>query len=229
VKLEVKFENVCLGLVTAAALVLLYEGALFLRAARLDFAPVSDTLKKTNALLDETTRTEQSVFSTTAAFSAQLASQSADWQKSQLQVYKTITDTKEILVRTDKSLNDVLVPRLRDALDASTALQTTAARNLTETTTKIDETIESLQPIIANSIQATAAAAAAMSDPAIHGSLDHFDAAAGNLEGMSADGKRITADAAAFVHRELAPARGIKNTIKAGLDWAYKIRLVVVP
>lgn len=50
-----------------------------------------------------------------------------------------------------------------------------------------------------------------------------------NLSKMSADGAAMTGDARVFVHRELAPARGAKNTIKAGLDWAYKIRQLIVP
>ena len=222
-----KFENVCLGLVTAAAVVLLYEGALFLRAARLDLAPVADMIKKTNALLDQTTRAEQTVFDATAAFSAQLEKQSADWQKSQIQFYKTITDMKEIIVDTNDSLNHKLVPRLSDALDASTALEISAARNLTDTTIKIDDTIDALRLMIDNGIRATAAAATAMADPAIHESLDHLDAGAGNLEGMSADGKKMTADAASYVHRMTTPARGTWNTVKYLLGLTWEVRGVI--
>ena len=150
--------------------------------------------------------------------------QRAYWQKTSLETYKTMASLRLTIVRADHSLNDILVPnlgtlvpKLGASIDAATALETSAARNLTATSAKVDETIDSLRPVIANSIQATAAASAAMADPAIHESLDHMDAAAGNLEGMSADGKKITADAAAFVHRETAPVKGTWNVIKAFL------------
>lgn len=213
-KFEWKIENVCLGIVTAAAVVLLFEGAMFLRAARLDLAPIADTLKKTNALIDQTATAEKNAIATAGQYSDQLARQSADWQKSQLQVYKSITDFKEILVRTDRSLNDVLVPRLAATLDASVTLQNSAAQNITATTGRIDSTIDALRPAIDNSINATAAAANAMADPAIHESLTHAAGASANFEGMSADGKKITGDTAAFIHRETAPVTGTWNLIK---------------
>jgi hypothetical protein len=213
-KFEWKIENVCLGIVTAAAVVLLYEGALFLRSARLDLAPIADTLKKTNSLLDQTATAEKNAIATAGQYSDQLARQASDWQKSQLQVYKAITDTKEILVRTDRSLNDVLVPRLAATLDASVTLQNTAAQNITATTARIDGTIDSLRPAIDNSIKATAAAADAMSDPGIHETMTFAAGSAANFQSMTADGAKITNDTAAFIHRETAPVRGTWNVLK---------------
>jgi hypothetical protein len=145
------------------------------------------------------------------------AEQRAYWAKTSLETYKTMASLRLTIVRTDRSINDVLVPRISASLDASTALQVSAMRNLTDTTAKIDDTIDDLKPMIDNGIRATAAAATAMGDPAIHETLTHVDGAAGNLDGMSADGKKITADVAAFTHRELAPVRGTWNLIKGVL------------
>ena len=143
--------------------------------------------------------------------------QRAYWQKTSLETYKTMASLRLTIVRIDESLNDVLVPRVAGSLDAATALETSAARNLTATTAKIDDTIDALRPMIDGGIAATAAASAAMeaagkqmSDPAIHETLSHVDGLAGNLDATSADIQ-------AFVHRETTPVRGTWNVIKAFL------------
>ena len=153
---------------------------------------------------------EQSLHDVTQGIIQQTATQAADLQKTQLQVYKAITDMKEIVVRTNKSLNDVLVPELSASLLASTALQTSAMRNLTETTTRIDATIDALQPGIDGMNKATAAAAIAMADPAIHETLTHVEGVSGNVDAT-------TGDIRAFVHRETSPVTGTWNVIKAFL------------
>jgi ABC-type transporter Mla subunit MlaD len=209
------FENICLGTVTAIAAVLLIEGALFLRSARLDIAPIAASTQRAidnaDSLLHQTGVTIEQINEATQKFSAAADQQTAYWQKTQLQVYKLITDTKEIMVRSDRSLNDVLVPRISASLDASTDLQVSAMRNLTDTTARIDDTIDALRPMIDNGIRATAAAATAMSDPAIHETLTHVDGVSGNLDTTSADIQ-------AFVHRETTPVRGTWNVVKKFLQ-----------
>jgi hypothetical protein len=209
------FEKICLGTITVCAATLLLEGSVFVHHQDQHTATLAagaaDTLNKTNALLSQTAQMEQTVFTTAGSYSAQLAQQSATLEKSQLQLYKTITDLKEIFVRTDRSLNDVLVPKLAASLDASTALETSATRNLTDTTVKIDDTIDALRPMIDGGIRATTAAAEAMSDPAIHETATHVDGVSANLEATSADIRD-------FVHRETTPVRGTWNVIKAFLQ-----------
>lgn len=170
---------------------------LFLRDLGLLTKHLDDTITATNRVIAKTEKVEDAVFTATSVFSAQVAGQQADWQKSQLQVYKTITDTKEILVRTDKSLNDVLVPRLARSLDASVVLQNTAAENMTGTAVRVDATLDALRPMIENGIRATSAAADTMSDPEIRESIKQFSAAAEN----SAIATREAAGAMSDVHR----------------------------
>jgi hypothetical protein len=201
------FEAFCAGIVTVAAAFLMIEGGLFFRELRIQVAPIA--VDADIALQNS----QDAIARATAAedrFSEAATEQAAYWQKTQLQVYKLITDAKEIMVRTDRSLNDVLVPRVAASLDASTGLEMSAMRNLTDTTAKIDDTIDALRPMIDNGIHATAAAATAMSDPAIHETLAHVDGAAGNLDAT-------TGDIHAFVHRETTPVRGTWTVIKAFL------------
>jgi hypothetical protein len=79
-----------------------------------------------------------------------------------------------------------------------------------ETLTNVDRQMENpaiaetLRQIQLTSVQATATSA-------------HFNSTAANLDAASLDFRN-------FVHRELSPARGVKNTIKAALDWAWRVR-----
>jgi hypothetical protein len=209
------FEAICAAIVTAAAAFLMIEGGLFLRELRIQVDPIAVhaqvAIQQANIDLSELFVVESSVYDATQKVSDAADQQSAYWQKTQLQVYKLITDTKEIMVRTDRSLNDILVPRISASLDASTALQVSAMRNLTDTTARIDDTIDALRPMIDNGIHATAAASAVMSDPVIHETLAHVDGAAGNVDAA-------TSDIAEFVHRETTPVRGTWNVVKKFLQ-----------
>jgi hypothetical protein len=153
--------------------------------------------------------------STQAALAA--AEQRAYWNKTSLETYKTMAALRLTIVRTDQSVNDVLVPRVSASLDASTALERTATESVADTTARLDATIDALRPAIANLVQTSAGASAAMeaagkdlSDPAIHETLAHVDGTAGNVDAASRD-------IAAFVHRETTPARGTWNVIKSFL------------
>jgi hypothetical protein len=200
-------ESICVSIVTIAAAFVMIEGGLLFRDARLQIAAIALDA-------DIAIQNAQGTFARASAAEDKLSNaadeQAAYWQKTQLQVYKLITDTKEIMVRTDRSLNDILVPKISASLDASTALQVSAMRNLTDTTARVDDTIDAFRPIIDNGIRATSAAATAMSDPAIHETLGHVDGAAGNLDAT-------TSDIHAFVHRETTPVRGTWNVIKTFL------------
>jgi hypothetical protein len=211
------FENICLGTVTAAAAVLLAEGALFVRQARIDADKITGQVM---GLALPTKNAEAQLASAAKTF-AQVGEHERDAFEQQQDYFSNLSLHTNLLLNeatiTLQTFNATVLPRVASSLDASRDLQMSAMRNLTDTSAKIDGTIEELQPLIDNGIRATSAAAAAMSDPAIHETLDHLDASAGNLEGMSADGKKMTADVAAFTHRELAPVRGTWHVIKSFL------------
>ena len=105
------FEAICAAIVTAAAAFLMIEGGLFLRDARSDLAPVAfhaqSALMQAENDLRGAALVEMKILESTQKFSDAADEQAAYWQKTQLQVYKLITDTKEIMVRTDRSLNNV--------------------------------------------------------------------------------------------------------------------------
>jgi len=211
------FEKICLGIVTACAATLILEGALLARELRIDADKISGQLV---GLALPTKNAEAQIASAAKTF-AQVGEHERDAFQQQQDYFRGLSQRTNALLDsanvTVELFNTSVLPRVSASLDATSALEASAMRNLTDTTAKIDDTIDALRPMIDGGIRATTAAASAMSDPAIHATLDHMDASAGNLEGMSADGKRMTADAAAFVHRELAPVRGTWHAIKAFL------------
>jgi len=138
-------------------------------------ADVDSMTAKFNLLLTtgNETLTEAKSASTQAALAA--AEQRAYWNKTSLETYKTMAALRLTIVRTDQSVNDVLVPRVSASLDASTALERTATESVTDTTARLDATIDALRPAIDASIAAMSAAARDLSDPAIHETLAHVD------------------------------------------------------
>jgi len=204
------FESICLGVVTACAAVLLIEGALFVREARVDVDKITGEAEGWN-------RGVWNVLGDTSAamkVAAQIGAKERNDFDAQQAYYKDLSQKSgtllDSLTTTVDSFNGTVLPRVAAALDGTTALETNASRDLTDTTIKIDGTIDDLRPIIDNGIKVTAAAAASMSDPAIHETLAHVDGVSGNLDATSADIR-------AFVHRETTPVRGTWNVIKAFL------------
>lgn len=204
------FEKICLGVVVAPAAVLLIEGALLLREARIDEDKITG---ETIGLALPTKNAEAQIASAAKTF-AQVGAQERDTFQEQQQYFRDLSTRSDALLdaatRTVNELNTSVLPRVTAALDGTTALETNAARDLTDTTIKIDDTIDALRPMIDGGIRATTAAAAALSDPSIHETEAHLDGVAGNLDATSGDVR-------AFVHRETAPVRGTWNIIKSFL------------
>jgi hypothetical protein len=163
---------------------------LFLNEARLLAKNLNHAVDDADRAIAKAETVEDSASAAAGQFTRQIAQQSADWQKAQLQVYKTITDTKQILVRTDRSLNDVLVPRAAASLDASVRLQNTAAEDL-------DRTMNELQPTFEHFAKTSAAAERAVSDPSIEMGLAEFSDAAAS----SATAAHEAAGAMTDVHK----------------------------
>jgi hypothetical protein len=216
-----KFEHVCLGGVTLCAMVLLWEVAMFARDARRD----QDSLfRNVNTLLvtANQTVTEARDASTQAKLAA--IEQRAYWQKTSLETYKTMASLRLAIVRTNGSVNDVLVPRLGAALDSTQNLSVTAAQQLEKTST-------ALQPILADLTHAAAGASTAMNDPAIHESLAHVDDASAHAALAAAQTEQIAGhlndasrDFAAYIHRITAPARGVYSFFREMLGLARDAR-----
>ena len=204
------FESICLGVVTACVAVLLIEGALFVREARVDVDKITGEAQGWNRgvwnVLGDTSAAMLTVAQIGAKERNDFDAQQA-YYKSLSQKSGTLLDS---LTTTVDSFNGTVLPRVAAALDGTIALETNASRDLTDTTIKIDDTIDDLRPIIDNGIKATAAAAVSMSDPAIHETLAHVDGVSGNLDATSADIRKI-ADAWA------APIKGTWNHLKAFL------------
>lgn len=152
-----------------------------------------------------------------AALAAQ--EQRAYWNKTSLETYKTMASLRLTITRADRSFNDVLVPKVAEALDSTTNLSNTAAVQLTHT-------MNELQPTFDSFAKAAAGAAETMNDPRIGEAIghlaetsDHAAGAAANTEQATAHLDGAAADVQTFIHRETTPARGAWNTVRAFWMW----------
>lgn len=225
------FEKLCMAVIVAPLSVLLIEGALFVRQARLDADKITGEAAGWNRGVWDV------LGNTSAAMKvvAQIGAKERNDFDAQQEYYKNLSNKSGVfldsLTTTVDDFHRTVLPRVADTLDSAAALETSAARNLTDTTIKIDNTIESLRPIIDNGIVATQAAAAAMSDPAIHETLTHVDEASAHAAIAADQAAQTTAhlndaarDFAAYVHRMTAPARGVWNAFKELLGLAAQAR-----
>lgn len=228
-------ESACLIVVTLCAGFLLFEGALFFREGR----------KKIDVVATSTQTTLAGINTAVGQISTAANSENSYFTKEEPAVTKSLADFKHFVGALDVSFNgglirgDVqpgLIPKLETTVDHATETVTNlgdAAKKFGDLAPKAGDAIERFSndshDTLISGQQTLLAATADMTDPAIEETFNRIAASAINLDGMSSDGKKMTTDAAAFVHRELAPVRGVKNTLKAGLDWAYKIRQVALP
>lgn len=216
-----RLEIFCLLLITTCLALLLIELALLARTARTSLVTLSKNLDALAVTANQTV-----VEARDASTQAKLAAteQRAYWQKTSLETYKTMASLRLTIVRTDRSVNDELVPRLALALDNTNKLAAAAAGDL-------QQTVDSLRPTLANLATASASAATAMSDPAIHETLAHVDEASAHAAITSAEAAQIAShlndaatDFAAYVHRLTAPARGVWTFAKELLGLAAQAR-----
>jgi hypothetical protein len=209
------FEKICLGAMTAFAGFVLIEVALFVREARID----ADKITGQMVGLALPTKNAEAAIASAALVFAQVGAHERDAFQQQQDYFRGLSTRTNTLLdsaaATVRLFNESVLPRVATALDGTTVLETNAARDLTDTAAKIDASIDSLtsgtREMIDGGIKATTAAAAAMSDPAIHEILAHVDGVAGNLDATSGD-------IHAFVHRETTPVRGTWNVIKSFLE-----------
>jgi ABC-type transporter Mla subunit MlaD len=204
------FEKICLGAATAGVFFLLIEAGLFLREERID----SDKITAQTVGLALPIKNALAQIASAAKTFAQVGAQERNAFQEQQNYFRGLTSRTNTLFDTANTtltvFNATVLPRVAAALDGTTTIETSAARDLMDTTIKIDGAIDALRPMIDGGIRATTAAAAAMSDPAIHETLAHVDGVAGNLDATSGDIRT-------FVHRETTPVRGTWNVIKSFL------------
>ena len=214
--------------VAIGILILCYELSLLARASRQDLASVTANLNTLIVTANQTALNlrDAAASARDASEQAKLAAieQRAYWAKTSLETYKTMAAVRLTIVRTDRSLNDVLVPKLSLTLDGTTELSRSAAANLART-------MDELQPTLQNMGRASAAAADTMADPAIRETLAHLeetskhaaDTADQTAQAM-ANVNATTRDVAAYVHRMTTPVRGTWSLVKELLGLAYQSR-----
>lgn len=215
------FESICLAGVTIAAMILLFELTHLVSDTRYNLNSLAVHLE-TLAVTANQTATQARDASEQAKLAAQ--EQRAYWQKTSLETYKTMASLRLTIVRTDGSLNDVLVPKLAATLDNTNHLSAAAAANL-------EKTMDELRPVLENLAQASAGAAATMNDPAIKETIQHVDETSARAAVTAAQTAQIAGhlndaarDFAAYVHRMTAPARGVWTFAKELLGLAAQAR-----
>jgi ABC-type transporter Mla subunit MlaD len=215
------FESICMGIITICVAILLIELSLLARDVRRDVDSLSATANQTVSQLRDAS--EQAKLAATAGAAA-ANEQRAYWQKTSLETYKTMASLRLTIVRTDRSINDEISPRLALALDNTNRLSSVAAE-------KLEKTMDQLQPVLGNLAQASAGAATAMNDPAIHETISHLDEtsaraalAAAQTEQIAGHLNDASRDFAAYVHRMTAPAKGIYSVLKTLLGLAAQAR-----
>jgi hypothetical protein len=191
--------------------------ALFLKAARAD---LDRTAADIHALVLPTEKAEANL-AALANTGAQVAQDEQRAFAAQQNYFSNLSARTGALLdsatETLQAVNRDVLPGVSD--DLSRSGQLIGHLSLTvdgvadaakETLTNVDRQMENpaiaetLRQIQLTSVQATATSA-------------HFASTAANLDAASLDFRT-------FVHRELSPARGVKNTIKAALDWAWRVR-----
>lgn len=130
--------------------------------------------------------------------------QTAYWNKSAAESAKTVRAVRQLIDRTDRSLNDKLIPNLdADANSVGTASQADLAQ-LSTTITSLNRVVQDLDTQV--------------NDPAIRASLDNTAASTAELRATMGDVHRATGDLAEAVHRETRPASWTVKTVGFAID-----------
>ena len=144
--------------------------------------------------------------------------------KTSLETYKTAAAARLVLVRTDKSLNDILVPRLARQLEDADILTEQAAQDL-------HATVMALQPTLENLARASQNAADTIADPEIKASLANLEETTKQSSVAMAHLADITAagdETARYYQKKLTTPEGFLKTLaNFVLDWGSKARLLL--
>lgn len=136
--------------------------------------------------------------------------QRAYWAKTSLETYKTMAAARLTIIRTDRTINDIIAPKLVANLDS--------VRDVTDTTgASINAVMDQIAPTLINVNRATASAAYTLSDPAIRDSIDNLAKVTDNIAGATADVHTETSLLVAKTRDALTPEAKWKTLVKAVL------------
>lgn len=187
-KLFIGVLTVCVALSTVLLAFVLLETRSLVRDARGAVVSLGQAASKIAAAAEQARQ---------ASAQANLAAteQRAYWQKTSIETYKTTASLRLAIVRTDRSLNDVLVPQIATVLKDADATVLNIGGD-------VDAAQLELIPALKDLARASAASAAAVSDPHIAEAIANVDETSASaarateqLAGVAADAK-IAADLA---------------------------------
>lgn len=163
--------GICLVVLSTLGILALNEFRLLIHEMRSESSAVSASLSDTLKTANEATRQAQQ-----AAAKANLAADTEvqTWQNTSREIYKSSAAVQLLVVRTDRTLNDLIAPKLIEAVQHATNASDQVAAN-------VNLTLTELQPTLANLSIASGAAAKSMADPHIAETLVHLDDTTGSL------------------------------------------------
>lgn len=195
----------------------LVESGLFVRRASIEFTkftPIADKLTKLTSDADQTVLH----LDKTAGVLNDAAKQQAEYWPKELQETRKVTAAaKELIVRTDLSLNGG--PSVRGVLPGLTGAIGTTNDAIEHLTADIDSTHNQISPVLDNLALSTDAMA--KQTPVILQNLQETSKqtvlVSENVAGTTDELHGTATDIHAYIHRETTPARGTWNLIKSFL------------
>lgn len=161
-------RNLALLLVALAATWVLAEAALLLRDARRDEARLAN---ETETLITTAQRASDAAF---AAETKQLVT----LDRTSAEFYKLTAAARLVLVRTDRSLNDDVAPRLGRTIDSYSELARRSSADIDGMAQQATSAFTATNGLLSN-------AASLVSDPAIRETLVHLDKGTADLADSS--------------------------------------------
>ena len=203
-----------MGIATAAASFALIEAGLLFLQLRRDLGPLvaaaNVTVVKANDTLDRVTTVANTV-------NVAAVAEKTYWDKTQTQVYKLITDTKLLMGRTDRSLNDILVPRLAATLDSTNSAVVRVSDNVDRVGDATVGVVSKVGPLLD-------AATAQVGNPEIKDSISNLADSSANISHATADASATMADVREGVHVEVKNLTAPET--KMEIIWHFAIRSI---
>lgn len=200
-------RTIALLILMAAATAMCLEISFLARAMRLELIPQAQAVVAKADLTLTNSNTAIRV-------------EESHWDEELRETRKATADIHDLIIHTDIALNGRhgdagilgeihanLLPHMVSVLDSSNTAVIRVAANVDRIGGTTDAAVQKIIPLVD-------ALTGRVQDPRYDAILSNAAESMQNLTGMTADGKRITSDTSAFVHRELAPVKGAWNVIK---------------
>ena len=214
----------CLSILSIGVFLLIGEAMYLTRQLRSDSHEVTLKLDAYIGAAQYPTQNALAQIAAVGKVAAQIEAKERNDFDAQQAYYKSLTgkssDLVDAVTLAARRINDRILP------DADVVLQNTG-RAVSDLATTADRLGDHGDAALDKVTTLTGALTLRVADPRYDSILADAAESMRNIKSMTADTHAITTDAAAFVHRELAPARGVKNTLRAALDVAYKIKLLI--